>query len=174
VIPAIPIVVAIAAGAWWYTRRPSVDKLVKIAKSYVGVNEDPPGSNSGPVVDLFRPRGTPPGAWCAYFVSFVVREAGVGTKSIASVQAIADAAEAAGVWSEVPSVGAVLIMLKTDQDLDGVDKGLNHTGIVVGIAEDGRVVTVEGNYSNGVRLVTRRRSEISGYVPFASLGSVFA
>lgn len=40
---------------------------VDIASSFLGVTEDPPGSNDGHWVRPFIPEGRDPGAWCAYF-----------------------------------------------------------------------------------------------------------
>lgn len=173
-IPVLPLVVVggVGIGAWLMSRRKKrkTMKLVDIAKSYIGTNEEPRGSNRGPVVDQFTGGNALP--WCAYFVSFVIRKAGLGSATIASVNGIADRAAAAGVWSEDPSIGAVLVMLSVD-DLSGPDADTDHAGIVVGINADGLIVSVEGNYSNGVRLVTRNRDEISGFIAHNDISKVW-
>ena len=52
---------------------------LQVAESQVGVTEQPPGSNDGPQIALYRTaaQGAYAGApWCAYFVSWCAAEAG--------------------------------------------------------------------------------------------------
>ena len=54
--------------------------MVNLARNEIGVTEQPPGSNDSPRISQFRQAtaGAPgPGPWCAYFVSWAAREAGV-------------------------------------------------------------------------------------------------
>src|SRR5690349_1749235 len=54
-------------------------KMVAIASREVGQAESPPGSNNSPRIAQYRSAtaGSPgPGPWCAYFTSWVAREAG--------------------------------------------------------------------------------------------------
>lgn len=55
------------------------DRIVAIARTYLGVEEDPIGSNSGPLIDTWLAFvGAHPGdAWCAAFACDVVHEARV-------------------------------------------------------------------------------------------------
>jgi hypothetical protein len=146
--------------------------LISTAQSYVGAKEEPPDSNRGPIVDKFN-EGTGR-AWCAYYVSYVIRQIGVGTRSIPSVLSIYNRAKALGVLSTTPSPGAVFLQINDDNDRDGVDKGFNHTGIVTAVLPGGMMSTVEGNISNVVGTRQRAASDVDGYVPFSALSRVFS
>ena len=53
---------------------------MNLVRNEIGVTEDPPGSNESARISQYRKAtaGAPgPGPWCAYFVSWAAREAGV-------------------------------------------------------------------------------------------------
>jgi hypothetical protein len=133
----------------------------EVARTELGVLEDPPGSNRGPRIDEYlRLVGLNPEAgsfpWCAAFVFFcfqqaasrkrkrnpLVKTAGVlshwnraeanGARRIKAVEAAAR--------PELVLPGHIFIM-----DFGG---GAGHTGIVTGISR-GKLVTIEGNTNDG-------------------------
>ena len=70
-------------------------RMVAIAESQLGQAEQPPGSNESPAIAQYRSAtaGAIPGApWCAYFASWVARQAG---------EPIGEAGQGAGAVSEV-------------------------------------------------------------------------
>jgi len=150
----------------------SVAKMLAIASSYIGVKEYPPGSNRGPVVDKFN-EGTGL-AWCAYFVSYVLKQAGIATKTISSVQALYEKARSLGVVSSTPSVGAVFLHI-TGSGITG--KGYDHTGFVAAVAPGGgSFATIEGNATDAVGAGSFARHPTGQYrfVPFSALSKVFS
>ena len=57
----------------------AAQRIVAIAESQLGQTEQPPGSNESPAIAQYRTAtaGAMPGApWCAYFASWVARQAG--------------------------------------------------------------------------------------------------
>jgi hypothetical protein len=149
-----------------FASRSGEARVIALATGFIGVKE---GSD---MVKLFTDGRTE--AWCADFVSYVLKKAGLATKSIPSVRTIYDRAKALGVLSDKPSIGAVFLQINTGHDLDGVDKGYNHTGFVIAGLPDGRMTTIEGNYSDQVASAKRRRNEIQGYVALKDVAKVFA
>lgn len=49
------------------------DRIIKVARSQIGVKESPPGSN---MTQYNKWYGAGPNPWCAYFVSWVLAQAG--------------------------------------------------------------------------------------------------
>ncbi len=136
------------------------------AQGEVGVAEQPPGSNESPRIAQFRQAtaGAPgPGPWCAYFVSWAAREAGVP---------LGDAGQGFGrvddVWAWGQRSGKALPAGATPSpgDLIVWDE---HIGIVESVGADGSIHTVEGNSSN---MVARRTygSDGGGAVGYVRLG----
>lgn len=129
------------------------------------VVEVPFGSNGGPRVDLYT--GGRRTAWCAYFASWVIREALAGRPAfpprdeLAAVASIWDWAARTGRRVVEPQPGDLFIMLH--KDAAGVDPGHGHTGFVVAVEGD-EVVTTEGNCANGVRSRRRPLASIRGFV----------
>ncbi len=131
--------------------------LVAAANAFVGVGEQG-GDNRGQMVELFlRSVSLPPGQpWCAAFVYHVGRAAHfdhvTGRSSwplpaTGSCEALARAARAFGVLRDEPHVGDVFLLYSR------IRARFIHTGIVVGVQDETRVlerdvhtcVTVEGN-----------------------------
>jgi hypothetical protein len=132
------------------------------AQSQVGASEQPPGSNDGPQLAVYRTAvaGAAAGQpWCATFVSWAAAQAGApigdnGSGS-ASVAAIADWASRTGRLmpaSSTPSPGDLIVF------------GDRHIGIVESVNADGSLTTVEGNHASAVSRVQRSPSEATGYV----------
>jgi hypothetical protein len=119
------------------------EATVNFALTQDGVEEDPRGSNSGPIVSGYlRYVNQPDGnAWCAAFVSFCVNQGAFGL----------------GVHPEFKkSAGAMrLLELNPDLKIDQPEancifvidhgKGKGHTGFVRFLNEDGSFMTIEGN-----------------------------
>ena len=132
---------------------------VQAAETQVGVTEQPPGSNNGPAISMYRSAvaGSYAGApWCAYFVSWAARQAGVPLGSdgqgLGSVAEITQWAQQTGRFTTTPAPGELILF------------GTAHVGIVKSVNPNGTLTTIEGNYANSVQEVTRWPSEATGYV----------
>jgi hypothetical protein len=139
-------------------------RIVAIAESQLGQTEQPPGSNESPAIAQYRTatEGAIPGApWCAYFASWVARQAGepLGAQG----QGIGDVSD---VWSWAQSTGRAIPngpgVVPKPGDL--IVFGGEHVGIVRGILPNGQIATIEGNYENKVAANVRSPTEATGYV----------
>ena len=136
-------------------------KIASLAGREVGVKESPPGSNDSPRIAQYRKAtaGAPgPGPWCAYFTSWVAREAGVplgpNGSGFGSVDALYSWAQKAGKalpGSATPKPGDMIIW---DE----------HMGIVESVGPNGQVKTIEGNSSDQVIRRTHPPGSALGYV----------
>ena len=138
--------------------------IVAIAESQLGQTEQPPGSNESPVIAQYRTatEGAVPGApWCAYFASWVARQAGepLGPQG----QGIGDVSD---IWSWAQSTGRAIPNGPgvTPKPGDLIVFGGEHVGIVRGILPNGQIATIEGNYENKVAANVRSPTEATGYV----------
>jgi hypothetical protein len=135
---------------------------LRAAEGEVGQSEEPPGSNDGPRLGLYRSAvdGAVPGApWCAYFVSWAASQAGAplgfDSRGIGSVEGIESWAQATGRLlpaGSVPQPGDLILF------------GGRHVGIVESVNPDGSLTTVEGNHNERVDRVQRSPAEATGYV----------
>jgi len=140
------------------------ERMVAIAESQLGQSEQPPGSNESPAISMYRSAtaGAAPGEpWCAYFASWVAREAG------APIGAGGQGAGAVSeVWSWAQSAGRAIAngpgVVPKPGDL--IVFGDQHVGIVRGVLPNGQIQTIEGNYENKVAANVRSPSEATGYV----------
>jgi CHAP domain len=139
-------------------------RIVAIAESQLGQTEQPPGSNESPAIAQYRTatEGAIPGApWCAYFASWVARQAGepLGAQG----QGVGDVSD---IWSWAQSTGRAIPngpgVLPKPGDL--IVFGGEHVGIVRGILTNGQIATIEGNYENKVAANVRSPTEATGYV----------
>ncbi|HEY4810734.1 MAG TPA: CHAP domain-containing protein [Solirubrobacteraceae bacterium] len=139
-------------------------RIVAIAESQLGQAEQPPGSNESPAIAEYRTAttGAAPGApWCAYFASWVARQAG---------EPIGEAGQGAGavseVWSWAQSAGRAIPNGPgvVPQPGDLIVFGDEHVGIVRDVLPNGQIQTIEGNYENKVSANVRSPSEATGYV----------
>ncbi len=137
-------------------------RVLAEAESQLGASEQPPGSNDGPQLAVYRGAvaGAAPGEpWCATFASWAAARAGVplgdGGEGSASVAGIAD-------WAG--RMGRLLPPTATPAPGDLILFGSRHVGIVESVNADGSLTTVEGNYANAVSRVHRSPAEATGYV----------
>jgi CHAP domain-containing protein len=143
---------------------PSGSPMVAIAESQLGQTEQPPGSNESPAIAQYRnaTAGAVPGApWCAYFASWVARQAGepIGEQG-------QGAGSVADVWSWAQSTGRAIPngpgVVPKPGDL--IVFGDEHVGIVRDVLPGGQIQTIEGNYENKVAANVRSPTEATGYV----------
>lgn len=162
--------VALGLGVVYELLPASAGSVLGIARSYLGVRESPAGSNHGPIVDQFN-HGTGQ-AWCGWFVSTVLRKAGVAFIDLPSVADLHAKAARLGVLSPYPSPGAVFVHLTGTEITGG---GFDHTGFVESIAPDASTFsTVEGNWDDSVASRTGVPRAGYAFIPFAALRAVFA
>ena len=90
---------------------PTAARMLQIASAEVGQAEQPPGSNDSPRIAQYRQAtaGSGVGPWCAYFISWAARQAGVAdrrrtARASARVDAVADWAQRTG--TRDPPAGA--------------------------------------------------------------------
>lgn len=139
-------------------------RIVAIAEGQLGQTEQPPGSNESPAIAQYRSAtaGAIPGApWCAYFASWVARQAG---------EPIGEGGQGAGgvseVWSWAQSAGRAIPNGPgvVPQPGDLIVFGDEHVGIVRDVLPNGQIQTIEGNYENKVAANVRSPTEATGYV----------
>lgn len=136
-------------------------RIVGVAREEIGQAEMPPGSNDSPRIAAYRSAtaGSGVGPWCAYFTSWVARQAGAplgdGGEGFGSVDALYAWAQRSG--KALPATGAV----PRPGDLIVFDE---HIGVVEGVLGDGRIQTIEGNSSDRVAQRVRSPGEAIGYV----------
>ena len=136
--------------------------MTTIASAEVGQAEQLPGSNDSPRIAQYRTAtaGSGVGPWCAYFVSWVARQAGMplgdhgeGFGSVDQLYAWAQrtgraVANGPGV---VPRPGDLIVF---DE----------HVGIVEQVLPGGRIQTIEGNSSDRVSRNLHESSDALGFV----------
>lgn len=136
--------------------------MTTIAGAEVGQSEQPPSSNDSPRIAQYRTAtaGSGVGPWCAYFVSWVARQAGTplgddgqGFGSVDQLYAWAQRTGRAvpngpGV---VPRPGDLVVFHE-------------HVGIVEQVLPGGKIQTIEGNYSDRVSRNVHEFSDALGYV----------
>jgi len=134
-------------------------RALAAAQTQIGQAEQPPGTNDGPAIAMYRSavEGAYPGApWCAYFVSWAAAQAGapIGDRGqgLGSVAAITDWASRTGRLVADPQPGDLILF------------GTRHVGIVQSVNPDGTLTTVEGNASNAVSVEQHSPGEATGFV----------
>lgn len=136
---------------------PLLGAVLEIAGDQIGVREDPPGSNRGPMIDAYMAAVDPSlrgQAWCAAFVYWCFAEAATRLKTANPAPKLAGVHDC---WQEAQLLGAHAQSLTPDQIRANpglvvpgavffMDRGhgLGHTGIVAEMI-DGRPITIEGN-----------------------------
>src|ERR671931_1375692 len=121
--------------------------ILNAVRNEVGVAEQPPGSNDSPRIAQYRQAtaGSGVGPWCAYFVSWAARQAGVplgdsgqGFGRVDDVYAGAQrTGKATPAGTGTPQPGDLIVW---DE----------HIGIVESVGADGSINTIEGNSSDRV------------------------
>jgi hypothetical protein len=137
------------------------ERMVNIARGELGVTESPPGSNNSPRIAQYRSAtaGSPgPGPWCAYFVSWVAKQAGAPIGDNGSGYGAVDAVRAWGQRTgrafpntQTPKAGDLILFNQ-------------HIGLVESVDPNGTVHTIEGNSSDRVTRRTHQPSEATGFV----------
>ena len=121
--------------------------MLQAASAEVGQTEQPPGSNDSPRIAQYRSAtaGSGVGPWCAYFVSWAAKQAGMPLgeqgQGFGAVSAVAD-------WAQ--RTGRSLPAGSTPQAGDLIVWGGRHIGIVESVDANGSIHTIEGNSSNAV------------------------
>lgn len=144
----------------------TVNELISIAKSQIGVKENPPNSNSVKYNLWMYGRNVsgPEYPWCAAFVSWCFRNDQSLCPKTASCLNMLQWFETRGQIVKTPQPGDIVFFHYSTNT-----RRTNHVGIVVGV--DGKIIiTVEGNTSvssndNGGCVMERRRNKnIVAYV----------
>jgi uncharacterized protein (TIGR02594 family) len=146
-------------------------RMVQLAQQELGVSETS-GNNESPRIREYRTatagaEGTP-GPWCAYFVSWLAKEAGApigasgnGTGYVPTLQAWGKQTNRYFEFgAQQPQPGDIVIF-------DWGSRGTaDHTGIVERVGQDGTIHTIEGNSSDRVqrRSYSASTNDIAGYV----------
>jgi len=141
----------------------TVDAVLNLARSQLGVYEKPDNSNRTPYSEWYGLIGP----WCAMFVSWVFYHAGLPlpastAKGFSYTPSGAAWFQRRGRWTRVPRPGYVVFF---DWPDDGVNR-ISHVGIVESVRADGAVVTIEGNTGSahgGMVMRRVRRTGIVGY-----------
>jgi hypothetical protein len=121
--------------------------ILNAVRGEVGVREQPPGSNDSPRIAQYRQAtaGSGVGPWCAYFVSWAARQAGVplgdagqGFGRVDDVYAWAQrTGKAIPAGTGKPQPGDLIVW---DE----------HIGVVESVDPNGAIHTIEGNSSDQV------------------------
>ena len=118
------------------------------------------GSNDSSRISQYRDavEWNPVGPWCAYFASWVAKQAGepLGDRG----QGFARVAD---VWEWGKRTGRAIDAMARPQPGDLMIQD-GHMGVVEAVLPDGRVQTIEGNKDDRVARTVRDRSEILGFV----------
>jgi hypothetical protein len=146
---------------------PAGQAILNAVRPEVGVAEQPPGSNDSPRIAQYRQAtaGSGVGPWCAYFVSWAARQAGVP---------LGDQGQGFGrvddVWSWAERTGKAMPAGSgrppQPGDLIVWDE---HIGVVESVDPDGTIHTIEGNSSDRVSQRTYGRDG-GGAVGYVRLG----
>jgi hypothetical protein len=144
---------------------PAGQAILNAIRPEVGVAEQPPGSNDSPRIAQYRQAtaGSGVGPWCAYFVSWAARQAGVplgdqgqGFGRVDDVMAWAQKTGKALPAGSTPAAGDLIVW---DE----------HIGVVESVDPDGAIHTIEGNSSDQVSRRTYG-SDGGGAVGYVHLG----
>ncbi len=122
--------------------------IVNLVRNEIGVTEDPPGSNESARISQYRKAtaGAPgPGPWCAYFVSWAAREAGVPIGDSGQGYGLVD-----DVWAWGERAGKATPAASGPPQPGDLIVWDEHIGVVESVAADGAITTIEGNSSNSV------------------------
>ena len=148
-----------------------IEKVINIAKKYVGVCEDPPNSNKVVFNTKFYGREVS-GVnypWCCAFIWCVFNEAGINIKRTASCMMLGDWFKQEGKYhKDNPQVGDIVFF-----KFSGSSRWTNHVGLVIEV-NGNTLTTIEGNTSsdnkgsqnNGGMVAIRTRKINSSVVGF--------
>lgn len=142
---------------------PVGERMVALAQKEIGVHEEPMGSNDGARIKEYRTAtaGSGVGPWCAYFQSWLAKQAGAPLgeqgQGFGSVDALYSWAQRTGKAIDNTQATAT----PKAGDLIVFDE---HIGLVESVDKDGTVHTIEGNSSDQVIRRTHGAREAVGYV----------
>lgn len=148
-----------------------IEKVINIAKKYVGVCEDPPNSNKVVFNTKFYGREVS-GAnypWCCAFIWCIFNEAGINIKRTASCMMLGDWFKQEKKYhKDNPQVGDIVFF-----KFSGSSRWTNHVGLVIDV-NGNTLTTIEGNTSsdnkgsqnNGGMVAIRTRKINSSVVGF--------
>ena len=148
-----------------------IEKVINIAKKYVGVCEDPPNSNKVVFNTKFYGREVS-GAnypWCCAFIWCIFNEAGINIKRTASCMMLGDWFKQEEKYhKDNPQVGDIVFF-----KFPGSSRWTNHVGLVIEV-NGNTLTTIEGNTSsddkgsqnNGGMVAIRTRKINSSVVGF--------
>jgi hypothetical protein len=163
---AAPVATLSALPATSGSVTPAGQAILNAVRNEVGVAEQPPGSNDSPRIAQYRQAtaGSGVGPWCAYFVSWAARQAGVplgdsgqGFGRVDDVYAWAQrTGKAIPAGTGTPQPGDLIVW---DE----------HIGIVESVGADGSINTIEGNSSDRVSRRTYG-SDGGGAIGYVRLG----
>lgn len=153
-MPAIPSATAYSKGGQRFASNQYSGKagdLLSIARSYIGYNE-----NDGSYLKFTNGRRE---AWCADFVSYCARQAGINGPNTSSVEGIRQWGKANGKYSTTQAKVGDAVIFKN---------GTSHTGLIESIS-NGQITCIEGNTSDKVarRTYSINDPKISGFVSLA-------
>lgn len=116
----------------------TVEQLLDIARSQLGVHEDPPNSNRTPYGKWYGLDGQP---WCAMFASWCLAKVGIHNWKHAYTPTGYAMFKNAGRLFFKPAPGDLVYF---DFPGDSVHR-ISHVGFVESVNRDGTIVTIEGN-----------------------------
>jgi hypothetical protein len=136
-------------------------RVVAIAQREMGQKEAPMGSNNSPRIAQYRIAvpGGPVGPWCAYFASWVAKQAGVPLGQNGQGFARVD-----DVWAWAQRSGHAVPAASGQPKPGDLIIWDEHMGLVESVEPDGTIRTIEGNSSDQVARRTHRRGDAIGYV----------
>ena len=146
--------------------RTTADHLVTVAVEDRGLGETPPGSNRNKITGWYGEAAP----WCAMSLAYWTHKAGgpdvrkafYCPEWAATTMAVA-AARKLGLWH--PGDSGIRRGDWPFYKLPGGDSGfVNHCGVATFAGDKLTIMAVEGNCSNSVKVVTRARGYIVGYI----------
>lgn len=147
-------------------------EVISLARSQLGVTDDPPGSNRNKYTAWF---GVNTG-WAAIFISWLFDQVGKANlvDQTASITQQGKWFQNRERWGDRPRLGAIVYL--------GSPTSFTHVGIVESVLSDTSFSTIEGNRDGSVQRVQRDLTNVAGFgypqypviVPLASEVSVSA
>lgn len=145
----------------------TAERIVAIAQQEfaLGVHEIPMGSNKATRIKMYglatqAPLRYYPAPWCAYFTSWVTKQAGVpiGWDGLGDgwVPRLRDWGRKTGIWRTTPQPGDLIAFPQ-------------HIGIVESLQPNGLVTTIEGNTGDAVRRRLRLVKSATGFIRVTAL-----
>lgn len=142
----------------------TLTSVVSSAKTEVGVKEVPLGSNKTKYGAWYPMNGQ---AWCAMFVSWLFRNAlGLIHGKFARTDTKAKDLNAKKLFTRGASgaaAGDILFFALYGSNYQGRFLGIHHVGLCIGKLADGRLIVIEGNTSDMVKIMYRHPSSVAGY-----------